>query len=80
MASLDQQLQDTLAAINGLTEKVESLTMNLNTLQVENRTLRGLQPVPAQTPFIPQPAPLYLMQGVWSNTPAPQSMPRHSLP
>ena len=62
MASLDQQLQDALAAINGLTEKVESLTSNLNVLQNENQALRGQQPTPVQSPFLPQPAPLYPMQ------------------
>ena len=37
MASLDQQLQEALAAINSLTQQVESLTINLNALQMENQ-------------------------------------------
>ena len=47
MASLNQQLQEALAAINGLTEKVQFLTSNLDTLRNENQALCGQQPVPA---------------------------------
>ena len=47
MASLDQQLQEALAAINGLTEKVQSLTSNLNTLWNENQALCGQRPASA---------------------------------
>ena len=39
MASFDQQLQEALATINGLTEKIQSLTSNLDTLQNENQAL-----------------------------------------
>ena len=39
MASLEQQLQEALASINSLTQRVESLTANLNILQMENQTL-----------------------------------------
>ena len=39
MAFLKQQLQEALASINGLTQKVESLMANLNVLQTENQTL-----------------------------------------
>ena len=74
MASLDQQLQGTLAAINGLTEKVESLTSNLHTLRNENQALRGQQPIPAQSPFMPQPS--YPPQSMFS----PQPLPCHSPP
>ena len=44
MASLDQQLQEALAAINGLTEKVQSLTSNLDILWNENQALHGNAP------------------------------------
>ena len=76
MASLDQQLREALDAINGLTERVESLTNNIDTLQAENRTLRGQQ----RPTSVRQPAPFYPMQGVWANTPAPQPLPCHSPP
>ena len=72
MASLGQQLQDALAAINGLTEKVESLTSNLHTLRNENQALYEQQPVPAQSPFMPQ----LLYPFMFS----PQPLHRHSLP
>ena len=55
MASLDQQLQEALAAINGLTEKVQSLTSNLDVLRNENQTLRGQHPASAHSPYISQP-------------------------
>ena len=47
MASLEQQLQEALASINGLTQRVESLTANLNVLQTENQTLHGQLPASA---------------------------------
>ena len=74
MASLDQQLQDALATINGLTKKVESLTSNLNILQNENRALHGQQPAPAWSLFMPQPS--YPSHSMFS----PQLLPRHSPP
>ena len=55
MTSLNQQLQEALAAINGLTEKVQSLTSNLDTLYNENQALRGQRPTSARSPFMPQP-------------------------
>ena len=55
MTSLDQQLQEALAAINGLTEKVQSLTSNLDTLRNKNQALRGQRPASVHTPFMPQP-------------------------
>ena len=55
MTSLDQQLREALDAINGLTQQVELLTNNLNTLQAENQTLRGQPPTPARSPLMPQP-------------------------
>ena len=72
MASLDQQLQEALAAINSLTKKVESLTSNLHTLQNENRALCGQQPIPAQSPFMPQPSYPFMF--------SPQPLPHHFPP
>ena len=72
MASLDQQLQDTLAATNGLTEKIESLTSNLHILQNENQALHGQQPIPARSPFMPQPSYLSMF--------FPQPLPCHFPP
>ena len=43
MSSLDQQLREALDTINGLTQRVKSLTNNLDTLQAENQTLHGQQ-------------------------------------
>ena len=56
MASLDQQLQEALTTINGLTEKVQTLTSNLDVLCNENQALRGSQLIPARSPFMPQPS------------------------
>ena len=72
MASLDQQLQEALAAINGLTEKVQSLTSNLDILWNENQALCGQQPVPAQSPMMPQPS--------YPSMFSPQPLPCHSPP
>ena len=72
MASLDQQLQEALAAINGLTEKVQSLTSNLDVLRNENQALRGQQPVPVQSLFMPQSS--------YPSMFSPQPLPRHPLP
>ena len=55
MASLDQQLQEALTAINDLTEKVQSLTSNLDMLQNENQALRGQCPASAHSSYMPQP-------------------------
>ena len=76
IASLEQQLQEALASINGLTQRVESLTANLNILQTENQTLRGQPPAPVWTPFMPQPS--YPPHSMFS--PAPQPLPHHSPP
>ena len=76
MASLEQQLQEALASINGLMQRVESLTANLNVLQTENQTLHGQSPAPVRTPFMPQPS--YSPHSMFS--PAPQPLPCHSPP
>ena len=76
MASLDQQLQDTLTAINSLTEKVESLTSNLHILRNENQALHRQQPAPAHSPFMPHPT--YPPQSMFS-LPLPQHSPPRSL-
>ena len=55
MASLDQQLQEALAAMNGLIKKVQSLTSNLDVLQNKNQALRGQWPASAHSLFMPQP-------------------------
>ena len=55
MAALDQQLQEALATINGLTEKVQSLTSNLDTLQNKNQVLRRQCPASTHSPYMPQP-------------------------
>ena len=72
MASLDQQLQEALTAINGLTKKVQSLTSNLDTLQNKNQALCGQQPAPARSLFMPQPS--------YPSMFSPQPLPRHSPP
>ena len=76
MASLEQQLQEALTSINGLTQRVESLTTNLNILQTENQALCGQQPIPAHSPFMPQPS--YPPHPMFS--PVPQPLPHHSPP
>ena len=76
MSSLDQQLQEALDAITGLTEWIESLINNLNTLQAKNRTLHDQQ----QPVSVRQPALFYPMQGVWATTSAPQPLPCHPPP
>ena len=43
---------------------------------MENQTLCGQQ----RPASVRQSTPLYPMQGVWSNTPVPQSLPQHSPP
>ena len=72
MASLDQQLQEALATINGLTKKVQSLTSNLDTLRNENQALCGQHPTPAHVPFMPQPS--------YPSMFLPQPLPYHSPP
>ena len=72
MASLDQQLQEALAAINGLTEKVQSLTSNLDILWNENQALRGQRPASAHVPFMPPPS--------YPSMFSPQPLPHHSPP
>ena len=74
MASLEPQLQEALTSINGLMQRVELLTANLNVLQMENQTLCGYPPASVQTPFMPQPS--YPPQSMFS----PQPLPRHSPP
>ena len=76
MSALDQQFREALDAINSLTQRVESLTNNLDTLQAENWTLCGQQ----RPASVQQLALFYPMQGVWANTPAPQPLPHHSPP
>ena len=72
MASLDQQLQEALATINGLTEKVQSLTSNLDVLRNENQALQGQCPASAHSPFMPQP--------FYPSMFSLQPLPRHSPP
>ena len=69
MASLNQQLQEALATINGLTEKVQSLISNLDVLRNKNQALHGQCPASAHSPFMPQ-----------STYPSMFSPPQHSPP
>ena len=78
MASLDQQLQEALAAINGLTEKVQSLTSNLDVLWNENQALHGQHPTSAHSPYMPQPTYPSMFSPLQHSSPRP--LGSHPLP
>ena len=68
MASLEQQLQEALGVIDSLTQRIESLTTNLENLQHENQILRDLQ----------QSILTHPIQSMFSPPLPPQQSPPHS--